>query len=70
MNLDDLLLNNKNDYITIKDMPTTYCSFCNEVETNFICYKCGIDDKKDLTPFGAKAKCVSNNLSNFKKGFS
>lgn len=48
MNLDDLLLNNKNDYITIKDMPTTYCLFCNEVETNFICCKCGVDDNKDV----------------------
>jgi hypothetical protein len=30
----------------------------------------GIDKLKDLKPAGAKAKYVSSNLSNFKKGFS
>lgn len=48
MNLNDLLLNHQTDYITIKHIPTTYCSFCNEVETNFVCLKCGIDDKKHM----------------------
>jgi hypothetical protein len=48
MNLDELFLNKKNDYITIKYIPTTYCLFCNEIETNFVCCKCGIDDNKDM----------------------
>ena len=30
----------------------------------------GLDTLKDLKPLGAKPKYVSNNLSNFKKGFS